>query len=141
MNTLLEKLTACGPAMEWANAQVDYSIAWENCERGDWMLWAAKKANIDLRILTKAKVECAKLVEHLMVDDRSISALRVAEEYAAGNATQEQLDAAADDAAAAADAAYAAYAAAAAAYAAAAADAGAAARAAYDAALRDKVSK
>ena len=112
--SLLKQLNACTSGREWADAQIDYKTAWENCERGDWMLWIAQKQNIDIRILTKAKVECAKLVEHLMKDERSINALRVAEKFADGLATREEMGAAYADAAAyaAASGAYAAYAAA-----------------------------
>ncbi len=41
-------------------------------------------------------VWCARKVQHLMNDDRSIKALDVAEAYANGNATYEELDAARD---------------------------------------------
>ena len=148
MATKLKELRACTGGQEWADAHDNYREAWEKCKRGDWMLWIAKKRDIDLRILTKAKVECAKLAEHLMTDERSINALRVAERFAEGNATKEELNTAANAAAAAyatyaaanaadaaADAIYAADAAANAAYAAYAADAAyAAADAAYAAA-------
>jgi hypothetical protein len=88
-------------------------------------------------------VEIAREVQHLMRDPRSVEALDVAERYAHGNATKEELENAYAAAYAAADAAYdeaydaeeAAYATTTAAAAdAAAADAAAAAAAAYDAA-------
>ena len=41
---------------------------------------------------------CARQVQHLMTDSRSIRALDVAEDYVNGKATREELDAAADDA-------------------------------------------
>jgi hypothetical protein len=94
-----------------------------------------------LRKLTLAKARCAKLVLHLMKDERSKNAVKVAEMYGLGKATRQDLDkaaaAAADAYAYAADAAYAAYAAADA-FAAAAADAAYAfAYAAYAAAYAD----
>ena len=80
--------------------------AWNDCERGDWMLWIAAKQNVDLRILTLAKARCARLVEHLMRDQRSIDALNIAERFGNCDATIEELNAAADAAGyAAADAA------------------------------------
>ena len=130
---ILEKLSACSEGVDYIADQSAVD-AWNNCKRGDWMLWIASRRGVDIRILTKAKVECAKLVEHLMTDERSINALRVAEKFANGEATNEELVAAyAAAAAAAAAAAYAAYAADAA-YAAAAAAAADAADAAADAA-------
>ena len=53
-------------------------------------------------------VRCARRVQHLMTDPRSIAALDVAERYARGEATDEELSAASDAAAAAAWAAVAA---------------------------------
>ena len=132
--TYLEDIKACIAGRKWADSCSSYRDAWEKCERGDWMLWIAKNQKIDIRVLTRAKVECAKLVEHLMTDDRSVNALRVAEKFAAGAATEKDLsDAAAAAAAADAYDAYDAYDAAdAAAYAAAANAANAAYAAAYD---------
>jgi hypothetical protein len=87
----LESINACNSGAKWADSQSSYREAWDKCERGDWMLWIAKKQGVDLRVLTRAKVECAKVVEHLIKDERSINALRVAERFADGDATREEL--------------------------------------------------
>ena len=137
MKELLIKLNACNEAREWAsNKSIDE--IWATCHRCDWMLWLARKLNIDKRVLTLAKGHCANTVRHLMKDERSIAAVDMAIKYGEGNATDSELaaaaaaayDAAADAAAADAyaTAAYAAYATAA--YAAYAADAAAYAAAA-----------
>jgi len=95
---------------------VNIQEAWEKCQRGDWMLQLASRQEVDIQKLTLAKVRCARLVEHLMIDERSTHALDVAEAFAAGEATREELkgaaaaayvaaDLAAKDAAAYADAA------------------------------------
>lgn len=114
----LQSIHACVEATEWAqsNNHNDRS-AWDACERGDWLLWWAKEEGCDLRQITLAKARCAKLVVHLMKDERSIRAVEVAERFGLGQATHEELDEARRDAYAAyADdatpAAYAAYAAA-----------------------------
>ena len=143
MKELLLKLKACGPAIDWAGDKTIEEI-WETCHRGDWMLWLARKLNIDKRVLTLAKGHCANTVRHLMKDERSIAAVDMAIKYGEGNATDSELAAAADAAYDATADAYDAYAAdyatadAAAAYAAAAAAAAAdyatAAAAAYAAA-------
>ena len=138
MKELLLKLKACGPAIDWAGDKTIEEI-WATCHRGDWMLWLARKLNIDKRVLTLAKGHCANTVRHLMKDERSIAAVDMAIKYGEGNATDSELAAAADAAydatAAYAAAAYAAYATAAyAAYATAAYAAAAAAAAAADAA-------
>ena len=137
MKELLIKLNACNEAREWAsNKSIDE--IWATCHRGDWMLWLARKLNIDKRVLTLAKGHCANTVRHLMKDERSIAAVDMAIKYGEGNATDSELAAAADAAydatAAYAAAAYAAYATAAyAAY----ATAAYAAAAAYSAAAYD----
>lgn len=133
-STHLREIRACDEAKEWATGK-SFEEVWTTCDRGDWMLWLAKKMQDkegwgDLRNLTMAKVKCASLVTHLMKDERSLNALAVAERFANGEATKDELDAAAyaayaayaDAYADAADAdayadAYAAYAAYAAAYA------------------------
>ena len=104
MKELLIKLNACNEARKWAsNKSIDE--IWATCHRGDWMLWLARKLNIDKRVLTLAKGHCANTVRHLMKDERSIAAVDMAIKYGEGNATDSEL------AAAAAAAAYAAYAA------------------------------
>jgi hypothetical protein len=135
MNTQkLEKIHACSGAIEYVKTQKSTVSAWENCPRGDWMLWLASKLNINKRLLTLAKGKCAQTVLHLMKDQRSKDAVKAAIDYGEGNITDQELAAAADAyvAAYAADAAAAYAAAAAAAYAAA-----AYAAAAYAAAKRD----
>lgn len=86
----LQDLNACLAAIEWVDYR-DHATAWAECQRGDWMLWVAARAGVDLRIVTRAKVECAKLVEHHLTDPRSINALRVAERFANGEATRDEL--------------------------------------------------
>jgi hypothetical protein len=73
--------------------------AWNTCERGDWMLWAAQKLGCPLPLLTLAKGKCAETVMHLMCDDRSRNAVKVAIDFGNGVASREDLDAAAADAA------------------------------------------
>ena len=106
----LQSLNACKEGIDYIGDQ-SAKEAWDNCERGDWMLWIAQRQKIDLKILTLAKVRCVSLVKHLMKDERSLNALEVAERFANGKATREELDAAAADAAPAVAAAAAAYAA------------------------------
>ena len=125
----LEQLRACKEARVYRKQFKTFKEAWDNCPRGDWMLWIASRAKVDKRKLTLAKGKCAELVIHLMKDQRSIDAVKAAINYGEGNIDEVEL-AAAD----AADAADAAAAAADAADAAAAADAADAAAAAYAAA-------
>ena len=92
-----------------------------------WTFKCLAGADREIRLFA---VDCARQVQHLMTDPRSLAALDVAERFANGLATSEELDAARAEAWAAADAAWAAAGAAAGAAARDAADAADAARAA-----------
>ena len=135
---LLKELKACNEAIVWSqNMTIEETI--KASQRGDWLLWLAKKIDLPIDKLTLTKGHCAKTVFHLMKDERSRKAVDAAIAFGEGKISKEELknaayaayaaaDAAADaatDAADAADAAAyaAAYAADAAAYAADAADA------------------
>jgi len=135
---LLIGLDACKEARDWAKGMTIEQVV-ANVERGDWLLWLAKKVDIAKRPFTLAKARCAKTVIHLMRDKHSINASNVAEAFGLTDEISEYdlrsaytaataAASAAADAASASVAAYAAYAASAAA--AAAADAAAAAYAA-----------
>ena len=67
-----------------------------------WCLRAVEGHGREIRLYA---VWCARQVQHLMTDPRSIAALDVAERFANGEATQGELDAAWDAAGAAANAA------------------------------------
>ena len=116
LQTKLKELDACDDAIEWAKDYDNLQQAWDNCQRGDWMIWLINKMewsnDKDLRLMA---VAFARQVQHLMNDQRSINALDVAQRYANGEATVDELRAARDAAWAAwaaAEAAWAAWAAA-----------------------------
>lgn len=131
---LLLRLGACSEAIAWAeslgpNHPAD-ATAWEQCPRGDWMLWVAGRLGIPRATLVLGACACARqaLVHIKAGEDRPRIAIETAESWARGGEGAASIEevrkarAAADAAAAAAyaadaaaDAAYAAYAAAAAA--------------------------
>ena len=102
MNTLqikLKELDACDHAIEWAKDYDTLQEAWDNCQRGDWMLWLINKMQwSNVKDISLMAVAFARQVQHLMKDQRSINALDVAERYANGEATVDELRAAADEA-------------------------------------------
>lgn len=104
----ISRFNPCKESIEFRKNYSCFKSAWNNCPRGDWMLWIAKKLDVDLLKLTTAKALCANTVRHLMKDDRSIKAIDVALMFGQGKATIEELEIAADDAAATDDATYAA---------------------------------
>ena len=126
----LTQKKACEAGRCYAMGFKTMAEVWDNCPRGDWLLWILKKLQItperELRLFA---CWCAEQAQP--TDPRSLTAIAVSRRYAMGEATLSELQAASADAAAA-EAAYAA--AAEAAYAAAAADAAEAANAAANAA-------
>jgi len=137
LSRILRKLGACDEAREWADGK-DLVTAWTTCNRSDWMLWLLDALGYrDDRTLRLFACWCVKQEPcwSLLSDERSRTAVEVAERYARGEATDEELAAACEAAWAAEDAAEAAaWAAASAAASAAARDARATARAAARAA-------
>ena len=58
-------------------------------------VWAfTREGIVDDKTLRLFAVGCARRVQHLMTDQRSLDALDVAERYANGNATKDELNAA-----------------------------------------------
>jgi hypothetical protein len=121
----IKELGACGEAVKNA---LDYKTSqelWDNCERGDWMLWLIGKLSGESESekrkgLVLAACECARLMLKLVAkgETRPLKAIETAEKWAKGKATIQEVRADAADAADAANTAYAANAANAAAYAA-----------------------
>ena len=116
-------LRACPEALRWCAQHASLAAAWAACERGDWMLWllgklAGPPKSDSRKALVLAACECARLALPCVSADeeRPLKAIETAESWARGEASMDDLRAAAD---AADDAAYAADAAADAAYAAA----------------------
>ena len=107
---------ACDDGAVWAEGK-SARIAWETCQRADWMLWALSRIGYDdnktLRLFACACVRHTPLanghtVWDLLTDERSRTAVDIGERYANGNASVEELRAAWAAAGAAAGAAWAA---------------------------------
>ena len=108
----LEKLNACLGAIEWAKDYKTFEEAWNKCDRADWMLWIAGK-QVDKNKNRKEVVLCAckcarRALKYLPKDEkRPLKAIQMAEKWAKGKTTIEEVkearayaaDAAADAAA------------------------------------------
>ena len=92
----LIKIEACPDAIEWVGDRT-LEQAWNECKRGDWMLWFAWHKVSKRKIVLAASL-CTNEVRHLMKDERSTNAIAVGIRYGNGKATDEELKAAADDA-------------------------------------------
>ena len=85
---------ACKKCKEYWSQYPSVEESWNNCGRGDWMLWLSFNMGISLQELTLAKGRIAKTVVHLMTDERSKKAVEVAIAFGRGEATLEELNAA-----------------------------------------------
>ena len=83
---------ACSQGREWALANCrDMDHAWETL-KPEWLVWVGTRRGVlDDRTLRLFAVWCARQVQHLMTDPRSVAAVDVAERFANGNATVEEL--------------------------------------------------
>jgi hypothetical protein len=97
---------ACDAGREWALAKCKtMADVWATAPPG-WLVWVATRQGVvDDQTLRLFGVFCARSVEHLMTDQRSRDAIDVAERFAKGEATAEELSAAWSAASAAARAA------------------------------------
>ncbi len=92
----LLRLGACDEARDWVSGK-DLATAWSTCTRPDWMLWLLDALGYDdERTLRLFGCWCARQVWHLLTDARSRTAVEVAERYAVGEATYEELSSARD---------------------------------------------
>ena len=106
---ILRFLSACSESEEWAGSRTPQE-AWEACPRGDWLLWLAGKLEIDRKLLVLAACDCARLALPFVPEgeQRPLKAIETAEAWTRGEASLEEVKAAADAARASANAAYAA---------------------------------
>ena len=100
LTELLARFRACGESRDWASAlPADTTIeqAWQMCEHGDWMLWIAAKLDVDQRLIVLSACGCARLaLPHVTAGEtRPLAAIETAESWCRGEATIEQVRAAA----------------------------------------------
>src|SRR3990172_9939715 len=82
-NKLIE-LSACSEAVNWSRTQKSLAIAWQNCERGDWLLWLLAVKEADHRKIVLAACQCARLALRFVPpgEDRPLRAIEAAEKWA-----------------------------------------------------------
>ena len=108
MKTTLNKIRACSPCSDgWKTLLSNLGKTKADDEplaittildsNGlDDALWCLRAVDGYQREMRLFAVDCARSVQHLMTDQRSLSALDVAERHADGHATDQDLDAARD---------------------------------------------
>jgi hypothetical protein len=94
MNTKFDitRFYPCDEGMEYYESKASFKEAWNDCKRGDWMLWIAAKLEIDRKLIVKAAALCANTVRHLMKDKRSTDAIDACLRYAAGEIGKSELE-------------------------------------------------
>jgi hypothetical protein len=100
IQTRLDKRRACKDAREWASGKTWQTI-YDTCERGTRLTWLLSRhapAGLDERTCVKLAAALANTVRDLM-PDASKEALDVAIRYGNGEATDDELEVAADAAA------------------------------------------
>ena len=111
MKTLdeLRTLSPCREGLEWAAAQPSLFEAWQNCERGDWMLWfLCRRQLLSKEQSVSITQDCAEAAKRHAATRAADAATRAADAAAAWAAAARAAAAWAADARAAVRAAYAA---------------------------------
>lgn len=88
----ISKLNPSLDIKEYCEAQPDFETAWNECKRGDWMLWIAYALGVNDRILTLAKGHCANIVRHFITHEMSIAAIDAAIKYGNGEIEIEEMN-------------------------------------------------
>jgi hypothetical protein len=63
----LKALNACRKAVDWVGERTARQ-AWDECERGDWMLWYATKLKADRKLIVRAATAYAATRKADMAD-------------------------------------------------------------------------
>jgi hypothetical protein len=99
----LKKLNPCSEALKWVQKQDSNQQAWNDCKRGDWMLWLIGKLSGEPKSKTRKKLvlaacECARLSLELIPENekRSLIAIEIAEKWTRGESSIEDVKNAAD---------------------------------------------
>ena len=90
--TILIEFRACGEAKEWVGDKT-LEEAWETCERTDWMLWLAAKAEVDRKTVVLAACAVARTaLQYVKPGElRPLNAIETAEAWTRGETTLEEV--------------------------------------------------
>jgi len=74
----LEYYNVCEEAMPYCLLKPDLRTAWTDCQRGDWMLWLAKRTYCDIRKVMLTNGKCLELIIPILTDKTQIAAINAA---------------------------------------------------------------
>jgi hypothetical protein len=86
----LEDLGACDEAVEWVGAR-DAIEAWNDCPRGDWLLWILGKLEADRKRLVLCAHECIEAAVLGIAHECVHRCLILAKRWAVGDCSDEEL--------------------------------------------------
>lgn len=88
------KLGACDDSIEWIKS-TDFKTAqeiWDNCPRGDWMLWLAGRCpSVERKTLVRCAVACARPALKYTTDPRVAACLDTVDRWLEDEATIEEV--------------------------------------------------
>lgn len=100
----LEEIGACPEAIIWTSQFTNLQKAWDQCKRGDWMLWLLGRCENSLpwteerKPLLSCAIDCTETIKHLQSGshmestiDKAVEVLRM---WISGKATKDQAKAA-----------------------------------------------
>jgi hypothetical protein len=64
--SFLRKIHACDEAITYASAQPDFQSIWNNCPRGDWLIWLASLLRAPQKLVVQVSIECVRPVLKLI---------------------------------------------------------------------------
>jgi hypothetical protein len=64
--SFLRKIHACEEAIAYASGQSDFQSIWDNCPRGDWLIWLASLLRAPQYLVVRVSIECARPVLKLI---------------------------------------------------------------------------
>jgi hypothetical protein len=113
---MLCSLDACRSAVEWVEHRYDLTLSelWDECDRGDWMLWLAARVGVDRKLVVRTAADCVETALRYVPpgESRPRTTVETVRRWLRDEATNEEVRiaslAAADYAASATDDAYAA---------------------------------
>lgn len=93
--SFVKDLNACQESTEWLSEfKGTPEKAWEQCERGDWMLWLLARLKADRKKIVSAACGCARLSLDYVPkgEDRSRVAIETAEAWVRSEVSLEDLN-------------------------------------------------
>lgn len=78
----LKNLDACIEGIDWASTQSSAQSMWDNCERGDWLLWLCGKLSGNVGSDSRKKLvwtacQCARLALPYIISGNNVPMITI----------------------------------------------------------------